>query len=524
MQTQEMDTTPVIDLFSGPGGLGEGFASFDHGKRFRILVSAEMDRAAHATLRLRAYFRKIRYDAALASAYYDFCHGKAEHPWNEFTWPYWEEASREALQLTLGVPECDLTLDVVLGERIPPATDCVLIGGPPCQAYSLVGRSRNKGKVGYCPEKDHRHYLYREYLRILQKTRPVAFVMENVKGILSSKVGGERIFHSILKDLSNPCMALGMEQGTASEYRIHSLVCPAHFEFGMDPSEIPSSQFIVRSEDYGIPQARHRVILLGVRKDIDRTPDCLVKQKVKATVREAIADLPRLRSGLSKEKDDPKRWLRLMNKHMADTATDGLQRGMDKLADVLLGSISSMTDDLTRGGLRVPMAARSGTGGCIARALADPALAVVLNHETRGHMDSDLKRYAYSAAYTLINDGISPKGPAQFDLPGLRPNHANWKTGSFSDRFRTQAFDRPSTTITSHISKDGHYFIHPDVTQCRSLTVREAARLQTFPDNYFFMGNRTEQFHQVGNAVPPDLARQISAIVSNLLAKAESRN
>jgi DNA (cytosine-5)-methyltransferase 1 len=152
----------------------------------------------------------------------------------------------------------------------------------------------------------------------------------------------------------------------------------------------------------------------------------------------------------------------------------------------------------------------------LAEWLVDPELRSLPNHETRGHMASDLSRYAYAAAFSEIFQR-SPK--AQEFPAGLAPSHVNWSTGKFADRFRVQCWGSPSTTVTSHISKDGHYFIHPDPMQCRSLTVREAARLQTFPDNYFFEGNRTQQFVQVGNAVPPLLAHRIAEAVYGLLTK-----
>jgi DNA (cytosine-5)-methyltransferase 1 len=138
-------------------------------------------------------------------------------------------------------------------------------------------------------------------------------------------------------------------------------------------------------------------------------------------------------------------------------------------------------------------------------------------------MESDLARYAFATAFSEVT-GRSPN--ASDFPPQLAPAHANWTTGKFADRFRVQCWGGPATTITSHISKDGHYFIHPDTLQCRSLTVREAARLQTFPDNYFFEGNRTQQFVQVGNAVPPLLACKIAAAVHRILSaeKQHKRN
>ena len=153
----------------------------------------------------------------------------------------------------------------------------------------------------------------------------------------------------------------------------------------------------------------------------------------------------------------------------------------------------------------------------------DRKLGGVCNHSTRSHIPSDLHRYFYAAVFAQTLH----RSPTLADFPHeLLPHHKNVRValngGNFSDRFRVQLADRPATTITSHISKDGHYYIHYDPTQCRSLTVREAARLQTFPDNYFFCGPRTSQYTQVGNAVPPLLARQIAEIVRAVLRKAGS--
>lgn len=513
------NSIPIVDLFAGPGGLGEGFSSLPHDP-FRIVVSAEMDTHAHATLRLRAFYRILRrMGGDMLRPYYDLCNLGIPLPDDLATQTAWAEASSEALQLTLGNADDNARLDAIIRKNaLGEATPWVLIGGPPCQAYSLVGRSRNRGKSDYRPEDDHRHFLYREYLRIIQKYRPAVFVMENVKGILSSKVGGEHIFHSILDDLSDPDRAIGKVRCRPG-YRIHSLSNDVVFERGSDARLIDARKFIVRAEEYGIPQARHRVILLGVREDIesDRVRT-LSKANRECPLADALAGLPPLRSSLSRQEDCSKEWQETVREHFRELAQAARRQGSTGLAARLARLGAEIPSGLTTGGLRVP---RSGRAPQCSERLrkwyGDPNLSVWLNHEARGHMSLDLMRYAYAATFAQEHER-SPKGHEEFNLiEKLRPLHANWESGKFSDRFRVQRLEGPATTITSHISKDGHYFIHPDPAQCRSLTVREAARVQTFPDNYFFQGNRTQQYHQVGNAVPPLLAHQIANVVYSLL-------
>ena len=510
-------TYKIIDLFAGPGGLGEGFAAYKDksGAKFEIVLSAEMEAGAHQTLTLRSFFRHIRGDQKALNAYYRFCSMEgAPHPGELFPLA-WNAARSEAHQLTLGNPEHNKVLDTLLDKAKLKDDETVLIGGPPCQAYSLVGRSRNMGKMDYVAEDDHRHFLYKEYLRILHRIRPAVFVMENVKGILSSRVGGKLVIHDILRDLTDPGQALGQNSG--ARYTIHSLVSRVKFAPGDDPTKVDAKSFIIEAEKFGIPQARHRVILLGVREDINYDGKRLLQESEELQVIDAIGDLPPQRSKLSRG-DSDSNWSDTVIGLAHALHVDAAKKGMNVLALELKAGALSLGKTFETGALRYRFPKNNGGLTKFDNWVRDPQLEGWLNHESRSHMPSDLARYFYTAVFGQVYNR-TPKGHLDFPLKGLAPDHANWESGKFIDRFRVQRFDAPSTTVTSHIAKDGHYFIHPDPGQCRSLTVREAARLQTFPDNYFFQGNRTQQYHQVGNAVPSLLANKIAHVVHQILTE-----
>lgn len=515
-------TIPVVDLFAGPGGLGEGFSALENGEAFQIIVSAEKDTIAHQTLRLRAFFRllKSKMPDGLVD-YYAFCNGDSEYPFSKKTKSLWDEAAEEALCIELGTSEGNSKLDSAINHRLGQDTDkqhWVLIGGPPCQAYSLVGRARNKGVVDYRAEKDHRNFLYKEYLRIINRYKPAMFVMENVKGMLSATVGGGRIFHEILQDLATPARAFPGETDNP-RYRICSLVSDQYFEPNGDPTKVDAKAFIIKAEHYGIPQARHRVILVGIREDLTQGKLDKLNSQPQLNVEDVIGALPKLRSRLSKEPDSATNWQKRVFEQLSQVCEDPKIGDMPLVANRLSDVRQELIQQSAYGGNRVSSYEASSTGSqSLDEWLEDKQLRFWLNHETRGHRIDDLGRYAFAAAFAEVHKR-SPKGHIEFNLTILKPAHKNWESGKFSDRFRVQTRSGPSTTITSHISKDGHYFIHYDPTQCRSLTVREAARLQTFPDNYFFQGGRTQQYHQVGNAVPPYLANQIAIIVKNYLNK-----
>lgn len=506
-------TFGIVDLFAGPGGLGEGFASLDVGGHapFRIGISVEKEASAHRTLTLRAFLRahQARH-GALPKAFIDFHAGLIPEPdWSAVDAAAWQHATTEAQCLELGTEPAAAAIDHAINALRREFDDTILIGGPPCQAYSLVGRARAKGKVGYVPEEDERHYLFREYIRVLDRLRPAAFVMENVKGMLSSTVESRLVFEMLMEDLSS------LGTGHGHEYELRAIRIQdgkACLQEAMRPSD-----FIVRAEAFGIPQKRHRVIIIGIRSDLaDRAALAEVAVAGNArTVGRTILNLPPLRSGISRGGDDVTLWRREVVRAAGLLAE--LTKGKDdvRLHEAFASLVERLEAEMPS--LRDSLALPDQYGHSndeLLNWIERLELRAVAQHETRGHMKSDLGRYLFASVFGSVH-GYSPKAA---DFPSaISPDHRNWHTGVFNDRFRVQVAGQPSSTVTSHISKDGHYFIHPDPVQCRSLTVREAARLQTFPDDYVFLGNRTQQYVQVGNAVPPFLARHIAALLHEVL-------
>lgn len=498
-----MSEIPVIDLFAGPGGLGEGFASFSASgrPRFRLVLSVECEPNAFQTLLLRAFVREFHYASKRPPQdYRRLLAGQIDSQTLFARWPHeFQRAQLEACQARLGCSVGDAeVLDRVraLRRRGVDLRKSIIIGGPPCQAYSLVGRarmSRAKALGDYEVTKDARHVLYREYIRLIEEVKPAAFVMENVRGLLSSTYSGSGIFAQILDDFR--------ERG----YDIHALG-PGRSQ---GRSDVMPQDFLVDASCYGVPQRRARIFVIGTRRDLAIRSlglGATLRPGPKRTVGWAMDDLPRLRSGLSGATDDAGSWFNCV-REAAVSLMDWLPRGSEDI----------------RGALR-PMAkvgARFPSARCVCRVpgVTGSSGGLVINHETRGHQPADLRRYLFYSCWARCR-GYSPtldEVPRQ-----LLPQHQNVRDAlaqgelsavPFLDRFRVQLSDEPATTVTAHISKDGHYFIHPDPWQCRSLTVREAARLQTFPDDYLFCGSRTEQYRQVGNAVPPHLARQIARVV-----------
>ena len=393
-----------IDLFSGCGGLSEGFYRMG----FTALAHVEINHWACETLRKRM-------------AYYGY-----------------SNIEREVIEKD--ITSADILTDIdnaVAGRSVD-----VIIGGPPCQAYSTAGRVRDaKGMAS-----DPRNFLFESYVKILEHFRPKFFVFENVTGLLSARVNGKPIMPSIMSALGN-------------SYKLIN-----------DPNIL-----VHNTADYGVPQIRKRVIIMGVRKDI--------------TTKEAMD----LYNGVVKTHWNPE--------------TDLVERkGLKKFVSVkdAIGDLPSVEpgEDASTNSYDYPC------NNAFLKRIGKAGIHPLMDHIARKHNALDRERFAI-----MINNHWS-FGQLRKEMPQYEHEHAR----VFDNSYVVQWWYLPSKTILAHIHKDGFQFIHPDGNQARSFTVREAARIQSFPDDFEFAGSRGEKYKQIGNAVPPLFAEALAKSIKKNLS------
>lgn len=408
-------TFNYIDLFAGAGGLSEGFIK----EGFHPVAHVEMDKDACSTLKTRLafhYFSRINNP----QFYISYLRSKISSD------NLWEHAPESLMNSVINEEISDKSLKFIfqnIDNQLKSGKVDLIIGGPPCQAYSLIGRSRDPNRM----LGDKRNYLFRYYAQFLARYKPKYFVFENVLGILSA---GSRLY-------LNEMIQLFESKG-------YSVATPT----------------VLNAEEYGVLQKRRRVIILGQ----------LGKQKFEFPVLEKIQnpwqvkndlfyDLPKLKPG---DELHITKYTKPINEYLKRTE---IRNGID----------------------------------------------FVTQHITRHHNERDLEIYSIA-----IDKWINRQTRLKYsDLPVRLQTHKN--TEAFLDRFKVIDPKGHSHTMVAHISKDGHYYIYPDLYQIRSISVREAARIQSFPDDYYFEGGRTAAFKQIGNAVPPLMAQAIAKKIFELL-------
>lgn len=415
-----------IDLFAGAGGLSEGFIQ----SGYRPIAHVEMNEYAAKTIETRIAYYYLKKNGNLDS-YYQYERNEISReqlleliPDEELKTVINKEMSESTIK---GIFQ---TIDTIIDEKEIEQVD-VIIGGPPCQAYSLVGRAQSSHML-VPMEEDPRNELYKMYVQFLNKYKPRMFVFENVAGIKTAR-GGQAF-----KNLQKYMRKVGYE---------------------IDYHEL-------NAHDFGVLQSRKRVIIVGWLKGTGYEYPSFDIIHSDAEVWDLLKDLPALIPGESAEEHTMSD-MRRLRKYVKENE-------IRVKADVLTG------------------------------------------HIARPHTAQDIE--IYKRTIDLWFENSRHERLKYDDLPDELKTHRN--RTSFVDRFKVVEGDMDYChTILAHLSKDGHYFIHPDMDQHRSITVREAARIQSFPDSYYFEGPRTSQFVQVGNAVPPMMAKIIADKIREQLEK-----
>lgn len=412
-----------IDLFAGAGGLSEGFIRAG----FNPIAHVEMNKDACDTLKTRAAYHWLKENDNI-EIYYEYL--KSDNKNKE---EFWKKHIPDNIINTVinteiskkTLPDIFKKIDDELGDK---QVD-LIIGGPPCQAYSIAGRARDPKNM----EDDPRNHLYKHYVKFLEKYEPKMFVFENVPGILSAKNG--EYLNKILKAVKR------------AGYRV----------------SLPTNKYnVLNAADFGVLQDRKRVIIIGWKKELALSyPDFKVEENNFQILKDLFSDLKPLKNGQG-----------TLNavKYSKDT-----------------------TEYLKQSGIR-------------------NGLDFVTQHIVRPNNENDLKIYRIA-----VKEWNKGKRLNYATLPPKLIKHNNIE--SFTNRFQVVNGQGVSHTIVAHIAMDGHYYIHPDEKQNRSISVREAARIQSFPDDYFFEGSRSAAFKQIGNAVPPLMAQKIAEKIREMIWK-----
>lgn len=405
-----------IDLFAGAGGLSEGFIR----EGFNPIAHVEMSPEASDTLRTRVAFHHFLQNGNL-NQYYAYL--KQDISRKEL----WGSIPQELFESVINEEITDQSIGIIFSKidlQLDSKSVDIIIGGPPCQAYSLVGRSRDPNRM----QGDKRNFLFRYYAEFLKRYKPKYFVFENVLGLLTA--GNAKYLNEMLE--------LFKEIGYSADLKV------------------------LNAEEYGVLQRRRRVVIIGHRsKKKFPFPELETRPNNYQIKRDLFYDLPKLKPG---EGLPNTKYVQPINEYLKQTE---IRNGVD----------------------------------------------FVTQHITRQHNDRDLEIYSIA-----IDKWLHGKERLKYDeLPERLQTHN--KKDVFLDRFKVVDPTGHSHTVVAHISKDGHYYIYPDPKQVRSISVREAARIQSFPDDYFFEGGRSAAFKQIGNAVPPLMAQAIAVAIYKQILK-----